>query len=102
MADRRGWEPPPAPADDPWPVPWLTGRCPRLPASLPAPRVGRAGRFGTRGLAVTLLEGPEELRRLEGYLAEAAGGQVRCPRAAAACPACTTAGAGRPAGLPSA
>lgn len=39
-------------------------------------RVGRAGRFGTRGLAVTLLEGPEQLARLEGYLQEMAGGQV--------------------------
>ena len=39
-------------------------------------RVGRAGRFGTRGLAVTLLDGAEQLARLEGYLQEVAGGQV--------------------------
>ncbi len=45
--------------------------------SLPR-RVGRAGRFGTRGLAVTLLEGPEQLARLESYLQEMAGGQVCC------------------------
>lgn len=43
-------------------------------------RVGRAGRFGTRGLAVTLLDGPEQLDRLQSYLREVAGGQVRCCR----------------------
>ena len=44
---------------------------------MPGCRVGRAGRFGTRGLAVTLLEGPAQLARLQSYLREVAGGQVR-------------------------
>lgn len=39
-------------------------------------RVGRAGRFGTRGVAVTLLAGEGELAALEEYLHEQ-GGQVR-------------------------
>lgn len=43
-------------------------------------RVGRAGRFGTLGLAVTLLAGPEELRRMEGQLQEVAGGEVSAVR----------------------
>ncbi len=40
-----------------------------------AHRVGRAGRFGTRGVAVTLVA-PAELEALQGYLREA-GGEVR-------------------------
>ncbi|KAK9790952.1 hypothetical protein WJX73_010259 [Symbiochloris irregularis] len=38
-------------------------------------RVGRTGRYGTRGLAVTYVTGAE-LTRLRGFLATAAGGQV--------------------------
>ena len=40
-------------------------------------RVGRAGRFGTRGVAVTLLESEAELEQLRGYLQDIAGGEVR-------------------------
>lgn len=39
-------------------------------------RVGRAGRFGTRGLAVTLLADDEELGALRQQLEEVAGGEV--------------------------
>ena len=78
-----------------------------LPPSLPR-RVGRAGRFGTRGLAVTLLEGPEQLAKLQGYLAEVAGGEVRprqtlLHRSLQRCPlraACTVSSHRRPPTLP--
>ena len=38
-------------------------------------RVGRAGRYGTYGIAVTFVT-PSELVQLEGYLHEVAGGHV--------------------------
>jgi ATP-dependent RNA helicase DDX20 len=42
-------------------------------------RVGRAGRFGTRGVAVSLLRGGGELAQLRAMLQEAGGGEVRDP-----------------------
>ena len=38
-------------------------------------RVGRTGRFGTHGVAVTFVS-PPELQRLRGFLQDVAGGQV--------------------------